>query len=238
MALIMLSLSGHASAYGTLSTTDILLPYVNFTTSDVTLDGKADETGFFKFKITFTAGFDIDIALRHNGENIHAVLTSSNPGWLALGWHNVTPASTTGAGPMVDANIVIGGNNMARDDTGAYATHSADSVNNIVSYNSSVTSSGASFEFLFPLASSDQVDQPLSVKNYGYFIAATGISSDVDNNHDGEQQSIYIKDVYVESSEKEGYQKKSGGSTPFADPAIIVLALGLVAVVAKLKKKY
>ncbi len=237
MALTMLSFSGNVSAYGTLSTSDILLPYSDFTTGDVTFDGKADETGLFKFDITFTNDYTIHVAFRHNGENIHAVLTTNNAGWLALGWDNKTPASTTGAGPMVDANIVIGGNNMSRDDTGSYATHSADATNNNIKSYSTVTSSGASFEFLFPLASSDAVDQPLAVENWGYFIVATGISADVDNGHSGGEQAMYIKDVYIESSAKEGYKKKSGGSAPFADPAIIALSLGLVAVLATIKRK-
>ena len=238
MALSVLTPSGNASVVNT-SKSDILLPYVDFNTSDVTLDGNADENDFFTFTITTSNGKTIDVAFRHNADTIHAVISSENQGWVAIGWHNETPASTTGAGPMVDANILIGGNNVARDDTGIYGDHNADTENNLVNYTSTVTSNGAKFEFLFPLASPDAKDQPLEVKNYGYFIFATGASSDIDEGHSGDLQAQYVPNVYIESSDKEGYVKKpGGGSAPFADPVLIIASLSAVAIITKLKKKY
>ena len=237
MAMIMLSFSGNVSAYGSTTAKDVVLPYADFTNSDVTMDGKADESGFTTVTIDFTTAKSITVAFRHNADTIHVVMTSENPGWLALGWHNSKPSSTTGAGPMVDANIIIGGTTV-RDDTGAYATHSADATNNIINSTASVTSSGATFEFLFPLASSDSVDQPLTVKEWGYFIVASGLSGNVDNGHGGADESYYLPNVYIQSSAGEAYKGPSGGgSAPFADPAIIVLALGLVAVGVKIKRK-
>ena len=237
MVLAVISFSALASGSG-LSTDQIMLSYVDFNASDVTLDGKADETGFFTFTITTNNGKVINVAFRQNGEDMHVVLTSTNQGWLAIGWHNSKPSSTSGAGPMVDANIITGGNNVARDDTGSYATHSADTTNNIINYTSTVDSSGAKFEFLFPLASTDSVDQPLKVKDYGYFIFAAGISADIEDAHSGSQQAWYVPNVYIQSSDKEAYVKPSGGgSAPFADPTIILASLAVVAVFTKLKKK-
>lgn len=240
LALMMLS-SVHVSAYGTSTAKDVVLPYVNFNNSDVTLDGKVDsgETGFTTFTIDFTTAKTITVNFRQNGDTMHVVMTSENPGWLAIGWHNAKPASTTGSGPMVGANIVIGGNNQSRDDTGAAGSHQADATNNIISSFSSVSSSGAAFEFLFPLASTDSVDQPLTAKAWGYFIFAEGLNSNIDNGHGGSDQSFYLPSVYIQSSAGEAYKSPSGGgSAPFADPAIIVLALGLVAVGVKIKRKY
>ena len=237
MMLPIFSSSNNALAAGKISESDILLPYVNFNTTDVTLDGAANEADFFTFTITTSNNKEINVAFRHNGETIHAVLTSNNAGWVAMGWHNAKPASETGAGPMVDANIIIGGSNTARDDTGVYGNHNADTTNNLFNYSSTVTSSGAKFEFLFPLASSDPKDQPLEVKNYGYFIFATGVSANVADAHDGELQSRYVPGVYIESSDKEGFQKTSGGSAPFADPIFIVASLAVVAIITKLKKR-
>ena len=66
-----------------------------------------------------------------------------------------------------------------------------------------------------------------------------GLSADIEDAHSGSQQAWYVPNVYIQSSEKEAYVKPSGGgSAPFADPAVILASLAVVAVFAKLKKKY
>lgn len=238
MVLSMLAFSGgFATATTGTSTNKIYIPYVNFNVKDINYNGKADENGFFTFSITTASGIVINVAWRQNGVDLHAVLTTTNPGWVALGWHNSTPASTSGSGPMIGANIIIGGNKIARDDTGAAGTHSADTVDNIINYSSTVTSKGAAFEFTFPLASPDPVDQALTVKSWGYFIFATGTSAtNLAAGHDGSLQAMYVPNVYIESSAKEGYKSPSK-SSPFADPAIIVISIGLLAIITKVKRR-
>ena len=237
MILSMMAYSGYVSA-GSVSKDKVYIPYVNFDLKDITYDGKADESGFFTFSITTNNGKIIDVAWRQNGVDLHVVLTSTNPGWLAVGWQNKTPSSTTGAGPMVDANIITGGNNVSRDDTGSYGAHDADTTNNIINSFSVANSTGAKFEFTFPLQSPDPVDQALTAKSWGYFIFATGTSANIDDGHGGTQQAWYLPNVYIESSSQEGYKAPSGGgSTPFSSPAVILISLSFIAIFTKLKRK-
>lgn len=240
ISLIVLSLMtcpGYAVS-DPVSKNKIYIPYVNFNLSNITYDGKADENGFFTFSISTLSGKIINVAFRQNGIDLHVVLSTPNQGWLAIGWQNKTPSSIYGAGPMVGANIVIGGNNTARDDTGAYAAHNPDKINNIINYSSTINNRGARFEFTFPLASPDPVDQRLSIKSVGFFIFATGISPDLNAGHGGSEQAMYLPNVYIESSKKEGYQNSLANSTSFASTLLVIFSLGILAILVKLKRKY
>lgn len=235
MVLSILAFSSMAGNAGTVDKTKIMIPYVNFTASSVKMNGIADESGFYTFTITMASGQTETVAWRQNGVDLHVVLTSNNPGWIAVGWHNKAPASDTGAGPMVGANIITAGNGISRQDTGSYANHGPVAVDHIIANFSSISSSGAKFEFLFPLAGNSSYDQPLTAKSFGYFIFALGTSTNINLGHDGSEGAMYIPKVYIQSSALESYP--SSGSTPFASPAVILIALGLVGVIATKKRR-
>jgi hypothetical protein len=233
--MVLISMTSGVFASGSVDNEKPMIPYVSFKDTDISFDGKPNETGFTTFIITTTSSSKINIAWRQNGEYLHVVASSPNQNWIAVGWYNKVPASVTGAGIMNGANIIMGSNETVRDDTGKTGTHNADSKNDIINSKAIVDSNGVSFEFLFPLSSSDDVDEPLTVKSYGYFIFALGESTNVDDGHAGNLDAFYLAGVYIESSDKEGYVAPP--SAPFADYIIILFSLGFLVSILKLRKK-
>jgi hypothetical protein len=218
----------------TISNDKPLIPYIDFTINDILFDGEHEETGFESIITTTASEYSLTIYFRHNGENLHVVITTDNYGWIAIGWHNKIPPSTTGAGIMNEANIIIGSNETIRDDTGKIGTHVADTTNNIINSSVIADNTQTTLEFLFPLSSSDIDDQPLTIKSYGYFIFATGETYNVDDGHDGMNNALYLPNVYIQSNDKESYVIPS---TPFTDPISIIFTLGSVALLYRLKHK-
>lgn len=219
---------------GKTSTDRIYIPYQPFKSSDVKTDGLVDEPGFFNFTISLDDGNVLFVWWRQNGTLLHVVMQCQVDAWLAVGWLNSTPSSTLGVSIINHANILIGSNNSVRDDTGYAGGLSTDTTNNFISSIAFYKQNNTNFEFLFPLASTDPVDQPLSVGGYGYFTFAVGINSNPDSGHDGSTGAMYIPNVYLETSKKEGY---IGNSTaPFGDTMIILVSITIFSVIKKFKK--
>lgn len=232
----ILTLTDQANSSGKISIQEIYIPYEDFTTSDVQMDGKTDEGNFFNFTISLDSGDVLNIYWRHNADNLHAVLKSEINAWLALGWHNDTPSSTSGAGVMNKANILIGSNAGQRDDTGVTGNHNADTTqDNYVAKFGNFDGTYTTFEFLFPLSSSDPVDNPLTIGKYGYFIFAVGSSPDIELIHSGGSTGAeYVPNVYIETNSKEGYVAPA--SAPFADLNTILLALTIPSIIVFRKR--
>lgn len=223
---LITSFTSQVLSGGEIDTTEPMIPYADFSNSDVTLDGMPSEPGLEQITIDLTSGAEMIVSWRHNSDTLHVVLSSTYTGWLGVGWFNSVPQSTTGRSVMVDANMVVGYDNNGmyiEDGTGSRDGPDIDETNNTVDYFVDKASPGAILEFLFPLASTDPVDQPLSEKAFGYFIFASSDSPTLASGHLSREQAIYIEKVYIESSAKEGYQ--SSPNADFGSFSFIILPL-------------
>lgn len=229
-----------------LSSEKPLIPYVDFGTEDITFDAMTSEGNFNEYKVKTSNDVTITINWRHNDQNLHAVVSATTNGWVALGWHAEKPSETSGINVMKDANIIIGSydseNNesLYRDDIGIAGDHLADTsdggTDDII--NASTRDSGDSvwFEFLVPLDSGDTADKPLVSNSHAYFIVASGAADDLALGHNNAVGALYINDpVWVQTTEGEAYQE-TGGSAPGFEAVALVMGLGLLGLVA-IKRK-
>lgn len=223
------------STSGKTSVNNVLIPYVNFSSADCNINGLADEYGFFNFIISLDSGIAIQVWWRHNSDDLHVILQVQTNIWLAIGWLNSTPKSSTGASVIDHANILIGSNNSIQDDTGYLSALKTDSKNNFISSIAFYNGSDTNFEFLFPLQSNDPLDQSLTMKGYGFFIFAVGLNANVNDGHGGSERAMYIPNVYIESQQKEGYIKPV--SAPFIDSASVFIALTLFSSFLLIRRK-
>jgi hypothetical protein len=224
---------------GTQSTDKPLIPYVDFETTSVTYDGKANEAGFESLTITYstTSGNTMTVKWRHNGVDLHVVISADTTGYVAIGWNNVAK-SGSGATLMDGANMVLGTfgtSAVTADHIGSSGSHEADTSNDIIDSTVIEESGSTTMEFTFPLASTDSEDVALSVKSFGYFLFSIGGDDDLSAQHiEGAAGAHYMPNVYIESSDKEGYVEPTNGS--FAEPIFILGALVIGAVYYKKKK--
>lgn len=223
---------------GSQSTDKPLVPYVDFQTSSVVYDGKADETGFNSVTITLKNSNVITVNWRHNGNDLHVVMSADTTGYVAIGWHN-SAKSGSGGTLMDGANIIIGTYStkaVVEDDIGANSFHEKDGTDDIIGSNATEVSGTTSVEFTFPLASSDtSEDVSLKVKSFGYFIFSVGTDDDITAMHaDGANGAYYMPNVYIQSVDGEAYKAPASGS--FADPIFILGALAIGAVYYKKRK--
>ena len=212
-----------SNASGKISFNNIFIPFQQFKTSEVQINGIPDESGFFNFTISLDDGNVLHTWWRQNGDLLHVVLQAQVDAWLAIGWLNSAPSSTSGIAIITNANILVGSNESVRDDTGYAGGLTTDLVNNFISSIAFYNQSATDFEFLFPLDSNDSVDQPLQIGGYGFFTFAVGLNSNIDSGHGGSKGAFYLPNVYIETSNKEGF--KNPITTPFTDLPTIFIAL-------------
>lgn len=218
----------------TVNTDQPMLPYVNFSTNDITYDGQHNESGFKQIIITTQYDTVITTYWRQNGNDLHIVLDANAFRWVALGWSTSKPAVTDGVSVLNNMNIILATNETVKQYTGTSSGLVLDKASNVEKSTVQIDQFGIYSEFLYSLKDNNTAGQILTPKTFNYFIFVVGESYTVNTTITDFGNIFYLPAVYVESSAKEGYQANNAS---FGSLGMVLLSFIVFSFAIKYKRK-
>ena len=235
--LLLLAVPVEAQSKGSVSTTGPWLRSQAFNTSNVAIDGKINQAGYFSFNVTTPAGNMIWIWWRHNADFMDIIVKTNQTGFLAVAWRNNQPLTPAALDLFNTSRVIIGinGNSTARQDNGLPdGVHKADSHDYINGSTVFSDNNGLTMQFVYPLnaTTSSTDNENLGTGYYGFFAFATGSEKSFDVKF-ADSNSMYVPWVYIGTWMDLSYWPPPSNSTPFGSPFLIVLAIFILPIIKK-----
>ncbi|MFW9928390.1 MAG: hypothetical protein ACFFD1_03280 [Candidatus Thorarchaeota archaeon] len=204
-----------------------IITYVGKNFDQSSIDGSPSDFTSKPYIIESKAHEMFYIYWENNGTDLHALISTTGTGFIALGWRADKPQ---GLGPAVmeGANIVIGqdyknGTKLVRDDYGRVGQHDPDTsingYNNIIYSDVVENSTSVTMEFVYPLITGDNAttqsgihaDVNLTIGGSAYFLMSASPDANTAVNgvplmeYHGDDRHVISKPVYIQSSQGEDY---------------------------------